>query len=135
MPTFVSLPNPTRVRLYLKHELSPDIQVNNLRSKFGVQVSTTPEWTGAEVLGGKEAGARKLELAANQRALINLGFFHPYRYQALVAINPVLNETALVQAPLMTEPGEVLRLRLIVTAQAATELAELPWLARIYLFE
>lgn len=136
MSALVHLPHLTRVNMYLKPTASEFIQARITRSKFGVEFAPAEGIeVCAELISGKEAGAKVAKVTANQRARLSLGQVAPTKYQALVSVNPALNEVATVQAPLILEPKEVSVLNLIITAHKEVDLSEFAWFARVYLFE
>lgn len=134
MSALVHLPHNTRVNMYLRPKAAEGLGTRITRSKFGVEFYANTAAT-AELLSGKEAGTSVQKVAANQRAKLLLGTVEPTKYQAIVSLNPALNEVATVQAPLILEPKEEIQLSLIINAHKEVDLAKLDWYCRVYLFE
>lgn len=143
MSTFVPLTSASRVGQYLSPDLNPGYIGVRLGSKFAWEVRPLAEedvnyrTPTAEVLSGKEAGSFVTRVAANQRAVLRLGFIYPSRYQALIAINPAFNELGIVQYPTIIEPKEAGggALNLVITANREIDLANFKWFCRAYLTE
>lgn len=136
MPTFVSLPNATRISLHLAPTPVGPYEIKQLRSKFGVQfVRKEEENAKASLVSGKDAGTDVQVIGPNQRAVLTLGAITPYKYQAILAVNPAFNVVANVQAPLIIEPKETCPVRLVITAHKEIDLNDFDWFCRVYLFE
>lgn len=136
MSSLVHLPNNTRISLHVKPDLAEGFHTAQIRTKFGVEIRPNADFVvTAELLSGKEAGTQVAKVSANQRALLRLGSITPYKYQALVSINPEFNLLAAVAAPLMVEPKEAAQLDLVITAHKEVDLSKFDWFCRVYLFE
>jgi len=136
MSALVHLPNATRIKLHLRPEPLGPFEAVGTRSKFGVEFRTAE---GAEplveILSGKDAGTHVSKIGPNQRALLSLGIITPYKYQAIVSINPALNPVATVVGPGILEPKQEALLDLVINAHKEVNLSEYEWFCRVYLFE
>jgi hypothetical protein len=136
MSALVHLPNPTRIKLHLKPEPNTQFAVVATRSKFGVEFQALEKQDiQAELLSGKEAGSYVSKIGPNQRALLSLGLVTPYKYQAIVSVNPELNSVATVMHPGILEPKATHFMDLYITAHKEVDLNDYNWFCRVYLFE
>ncbi len=136
MSSLVHVPNATRVSRYFRPSGTNWSHYVPLKSKFGIAfVSDSISAPEATVISGKDAGTTVSTIAPNQRATVRVGIVNPYKYTAIVAINPEFNAIATVQHPNMIEPNELTQLDLVVTAHKEVDLAKLEWYCRVYLFE
>lgn len=136
MSALVHLPNATRIKLHLRPEPAEGFVAVSTKTKFGVEFRATEGIApAATLLSGKEAGAKVETIGPNQRAVLSLGIFVPYKYQAIVAINPAFNTVATVVGPQIVEPKEEVALDLVINAHKEVNLASFSWFARVYMFE
>lgn len=136
MSALVHLPNNSRISLYLKPNPAEGFEAISTVSKFGVEFRAAAEHAPeAELLSGKEAGGSVSKIAANQRAVLHLGYIKPYKYQSIVTINPEFNLFATVVGPGILEPREEVPLSLVINAHKEVDLSKISWFCRVYMFE
>lgn len=144
MSAFVHLPNPTRISRYMRPVAADGCIYRPLKSKFGIEfapiVSHAEDMNSvimpaARVISGKDAGTTVSTVAPNQRVSLLVGQIRPYKYQAIICVNPAFNAVATVQHPTIVEPNELTGLDLVITAHKEVDLAEFDWYARVYCIE
>lgn len=136
MSALVHLPNGTRIKLHMRPEPAEGFVAISTKTKFGVEFRAQEGMSPvATLLSGKEAGNQVGAIGPNQRAVLSLGIFSPYKYQAIVAINPAFNQIATVVGPQIVEPKEETLLDLVINAHKEVKLSEFTWFARVYMFE
>jgi hypothetical protein len=130
MPAFIYSANPGRVGVCLGYTKAAAATETKLASKLGIQVSSAQ----ATIISGKETGSVVTKLAANQRAIVELGGLCPKKFQAFVALaaDSVLREACTLSAPTVVEPNEATALTVVLHAHQAIDLAEHPVVVRLY---
>ena len=136
MSALVHLPNATRRKLHLRPEPLWPFEAVGTRSKFGIEFRTVDGLEAAAVLiSGKDSGQVVAKIAPNQRAILTVGIVTPYKYQAVVTMNPAFNAVATVAPIGILEPKEEVILDIVINAHKEVDLASFAWFCRLYLFE
>lgn len=133
MGALVKLSLASRQSQYLRMELTSTAVAKTTASGLGIQLAGgTPIILGGEKDGTELAGT---VLKANQRVALHLGKVAPKKYHVLLETNPTLGAYGSVQCPRILEPEDGTDLVVHFRAERQLDLAELPWVLRLYMLD
>jgi hypothetical protein len=102
--------------------------VKNDASGWGIEISAP-----VSVMNSKGEPLDSLEVSANQRVILNLGFIENQRYHLFIKHNPEFFTSGQVQLETIRAPGESGDLLLHFKAERALNIGNLSWIVRLYL--
>lgn len=132
MPAFIKINGSTpRLECDLKFLDSVDWKFS--RNRYSIEVM------GGTIiyLSGKNEGEVCFDgkIAANQNVEIRVGTIKPVKREVLLTYNPELLKTCQVSAVPLFAPGEEQYVTLTVSSFKATDLSDMDWMVRLYVFE
>jgi len=132
----VKLSSPIRLRQQLALELEPGLDIKTTGTGLGLEITGVPAESTVQT-SGKEAGeyVAPEALQSKARYKVNLGTLTPYKYHALVELNPALYTNAAAHVAKILEPGECVDLEYYIQPFRNIDLTKLDWHVRIYLID
>ena len=135
MSALVKLVNDSQITRYLNLQLAQEMEASIAPSRRALQLQGTPYFikqTGED----KGAEVAASELKGKSRYLVEVAQLKPFKYQALIHVNPELNKLGILQPSLnIAEPNEETIICYTFQPFTNCDLTDLPWHVRIYLLD
>jgi hypothetical protein len=134
MSALIKLSLTSRQANYLHLDAVEGVAPRATASTLGIELVGTPQ---VIQMGGEKDGQviEGTVVKANQRVRIRLGSISPHKFNTLVVFTPALMQYGTAQGPSFLEPGDKEELVIYFRADRQVDLAEFPWLVRIYMID